>query len=105
MNKLIDITKRNGCTKLTEPKFKAPAKQHHECYAIYRNGKLESVERFRKTAISYCDETITPDSVMHIRVRNKLVYFHEFGHEPIFFNGFHIASWKNKPYPKALIDL
>lgn len=104
MNRLIDISKPNGCTKLNEPKFKAPKSEQHGIYLIYRNGQLESVERTRKAVLRYCDENMFPFTTLHVRTSNKLVYFHEFGHEPIFFNGFHIASWKNKPYPKALID-
>ena len=58
----------------------------------------------RKAAIAYCDENMAPDTVFHIRNFTKLVYFYEYGQEPIFFNGFHIARWHRKPYEKALID-
>ena len=101
--KYIDKGIRNGCVKLAENKCKAP-KQTNEIYAVYRNGKLDSVERFRKAAIRYCTEHDEPNATFHIRFYNKLVYFHEHGREPMFFNGFHIAKWRNKPFEKALID-
>lgn len=100
----IDKSTRNGCSKLKEDKFKAPYKRDYVFYAIYKNGAPDGMERTRKAAIRHCAEGDAPNATFHIRFYNKLVYFQEHGQEPIFFNGFHIAAWKNKPYEMALVD-
>lgn len=104
MQRFIDKSVRNGCTKLKENKIKAPYNTRNYMLAVYKNGELVSVERTKKAVLRFCEEHSEPDTVFHVRLYGKLVYFSAYNEEPIFFNGFHISSWHCKPYEKALID-
>lgn len=73
--------------------------------SVYKNGKLVCVKHSRKSAIEYIASHEEPNSVFHIRIANKLVYFKEYGNEQVFLNGFHITNPVLKPFPHTLADL
>lgn len=72
--------------------------------SIYKNGKLVCVKQTRKSAIEYVSSHEEPNSVFHIRIANKLVYFKEYGNEQVFFNGFHITNPVSKTFSHSLAD-
>ena len=96
----------NGIAVLNGDKLRATPQGQIEAFnlAVYENGRRVYISETRLGAIKYCNRNIRPNTVFHIRKTNKLVYFHEYGHDPVFFRGFHIGSWKYKPYGRALID-
>lgn len=97
----------DGCVTLNGDKRRAtyyPYESPIFSFVVYTDGKQTSAERSRRAAIKRCNELSKPDSVTYIRVGSKLVYFLEHGQKPVFFRGFQISNWKNKPYGRALID-
>ena len=106
-NSVIPSGTTDGCVTLNGDKQRAN-KLSYECpdfnFAVYDNGHITEVIRTRRAAIRRCDGIVKPNTAAYIRMANALVYFHEHGHEPMYFRGFHIDEWKNKPHGRALVD-
>lgn len=73
-------------------------------FTVYQNGTPIGTFLYRKPSITYCQQHDKPDTVFHIRCANKLVYFQEHGHEPMFFNGFEVGNYFRKPYRRTITD-
>lgn len=104
---VIQSGTHDGCVTLNGDKRRSPLITYQSPifnFMVYDNGSPVKLVRTRKSAIRLCDEHVKPNSAAYIRTANKLVYFHEHNHEPVFFRGFETKSWKNKAHGRALVD-
>ena len=97
---------RCGNAILAEPKKRTSVACPQQLldFIVYENGRQIGCLHLRKPSIRFCETNSKPGSVFYIRACNKLVYWKEYGKEPVFMRGFEINNWGRKPNPRALID-